>query len=225
MNDAITLTHLQRLEAESHPHHARGGVRSREAGHAVFGGQGFGGHAASGPQGVFPGDFRHFRCCMSIRPGNSGPCTSSATAWRRNPACSSSCIKIRRRAARHQPVRARLLAAHGHVEDPGTETGARQVSVSTRPSAARGATRRRAAPRSGCSPSARRSIAGIRRTSGPSYGICTTPRKRKGESIRVFPISNWTELDIWQYIHLENIPIVPLYLRRRDRPSSATACC
>ncbi|MGN6121847.1 MAG: sulfate adenylyltransferase subunit CysD [Sphingomonas oligoaromativorans] len=36
-------------------------------------------------------------------------------------------------------------------------------------------------------------------------------RKNKGESIRVFPISNWTELDIWQYIQLENIPIVPLY--------------
>ena len=36
-------------------------------------------------------------------------------------------------------------------------------------------------------------------------------RKHKGESIRVFPISNWTELDIWQYIYLENIPIVPLY--------------
>lgn len=36
-------------------------------------------------------------------------------------------------------------------------------------------------------------------------------RKHKGESIRVFPLSNWTELDIWQYIHLENIPIVPLY--------------
>jgi sulfate adenylyltransferase subunit 2 len=36
-------------------------------------------------------------------------------------------------------------------------------------------------------------------------------RKNKGESIRVFPLSNWTELDIWQYIHLENIPIVPLY--------------
>ena len=33
----------------------------------------------------------------------------------------------------------------------------------------------------------------------------------KGESIRVFPISNWTELDVWQYIHLEQIPIVPLY--------------
>jgi sulfate adenylyltransferase subunit 2 len=36
-------------------------------------------------------------------------------------------------------------------------------------------------------------------------------RKARGESIRVFPLSNWTELDVWQYIHLQNIPIVPLY--------------
>jgi sulfate adenylyltransferase subunit 2 len=43
-------------------------------------------------------------------------------------------------------------------------------------------------------------------------------RKAKGESIRVFPISNWTELDIWQYIHLENIPIVPLYFSAK-RPT------
>jgi sulfate adenylyltransferase subunit 2 len=42
-------------------------------------------------------------------------------------------------------------------------------------------------------------------------------RKNPGESIRVFPISNWTELDIWQYIHLENIPIVPLYFSQ-ERP-------
>ena len=42
-------------------------------------------------------------------------------------------------------------------------------------------------------------------------------RIRKGESIRVFPLSNWTELDIWQYIHLENIPIVPLYFAK-ERP-------
>ncbi len=40
-------------------------------------------------------------------------------------------------------------------------------------------------------------------------------RKNKGESIRVFPISNWTELDIWQYIHLENIPIPSLYLSKK----------
>jgi sulfate adenylyltransferase subunit 2 len=36
-------------------------------------------------------------------------------------------------------------------------------------------------------------------------------RTRKGESIRVFPLSNWTELDVWQYIYMERIPIVPLY--------------
>lgn len=40
---------------------------------------------------------------------------------------------------------------------------------------------------------------------------------QKGESIRVFPLSNWTELDIWQYIRLENIPIVPLYYAK-ERP-------
>jgi sulfate adenylyltransferase subunit 2 len=39
----------------------------------------------------------------------------------------------------------------------------------------------------------------------------------KGESIRVFPLSNWTELDVWQYIHLEKIPIVPLYFAK-ERP-------
>jgi sulfate adenylyltransferase subunit 2 len=43
-------------------------------------------------------------------------------------------------------------------------------------------------------------------------------RKSKGESIRVFPLSNWTELDIWQYIHLENIEIVPLYFAA-ERPT------
>jgi len=42
-------------------------------------------------------------------------------------------------------------------------------------------------------------------------------RKHKGESIRVFPLSNWTEIDVWQYIHRENIPIVPLYFAR-ERP-------
>jgi sulfate adenylyltransferase subunit 2 len=42
-------------------------------------------------------------------------------------------------------------------------------------------------------------------------------KKHRGESIRVFPLSNWTELDIWQYIYLENIPIVPLYFAA-ERP-------
>ena len=42
-------------------------------------------------------------------------------------------------------------------------------------------------------------------------------RMRKGECMRVFPLSNWTELDTWQYIHLQNIPIVPLYFAK-ERP-------
>src|SRR5437868_2124908 len=42
-------------------------------------------------------------------------------------------------------------------------------------------------------------------------------RIEPGESIRVFPLSNWTEMDVWQYIHLENIPIVPLYYAK-ERP-------
>jgi sulfate adenylyltransferase subunit 2 len=42
-------------------------------------------------------------------------------------------------------------------------------------------------------------------------------RKNKGESIRVFPLSNWTELDIWQYIYREQIPVVPLYFAK-ERP-------
>ena len=40
-------------------------------------------------------------------------------------------------------------------------------------------------------------------------------RVRPGESIRVFPLSNWTEIDVWQYIHEENIPVVPLYFAKQ----------
>ena len=39
-------------------------------------------------------------------------------------------------------------------------------------------------------------------------------RKNRGESIRVFPLSNWTELDVWQYIHVQQVPIVPLYFAK-----------
>ena len=42
-------------------------------------------------------------------------------------------------------------------------------------------------------------------------------RKKRGESIRVFPLSNWTELDVWEYVEQESIPIVPLYLAK-ERP-------
>ncbi|MEP0315966.1 sulfate adenylyltransferase subunit CysD [Hyphomonas sp.] len=49
------------------------------------------------------------------------------------------------------------------------------------------------------------------KTQRPELWNTYNAKKKKGESIRVFPISNWTELDVWQYIQLENIPIVPLY--------------
>ena len=49
------------------------------------------------------------------------------------------------------------------------------------------------------------------KTQRPELWSLYNTRKSKGESIRVFPLSNWTELDIWQYIHLEKIEIVPLY--------------
>ena len=50
------------------------------------------------------------------------------------------------------------------------------------------------------------------KTQRPELWRLYNTRKGPGESIRVFPLSNWTELDVWQYIHKEAIPIVPLYL-------------
>jgi sulfate adenylyltransferase subunit 2 len=55
------------------------------------------------------------------------------------------------------------------------------------------------------------------KTQRPELWRLYNARMNPGESIRVFPISNWTELDIWQYIQLENIPIVPLYFAA-ERP-------
>jgi sulfate adenylyltransferase subunit 2 len=51
----------------------------------------------------------------------------------------------------------------------------------------------------------------------PELSRLYNARKHRGESIRVFPLSNWTELDIWQYLYLENVPIVPLYYSK-ERP-------
>jgi len=51
----------------------------------------------------------------------------------------------------------------------------------------------------------------------PELWTLYNARKRPGESLRVFPLSNWTELDVWQYIYLEQIPIVPLYFAA-ERP-------
>ncbi|HEX5862778.1 MAG TPA: sulfate adenylyltransferase subunit CysD [Casimicrobiaceae bacterium] len=55
------------------------------------------------------------------------------------------------------------------------------------------------------------------KTQRPELWKLYNARKHKGESLRVFPLSNWTELDVWQYIYQQDIPIVPLYFAR-ERP-------
>jgi sulfate adenylyltransferase subunit 2 len=61
-------------------------------------------------------------------------------------------------------------------------------------------------------------MAGTRKNQRPELWSLYNTRKAPGESIRVFPISNWTELDIWAYIAEEEIPIVPLYFGKK-RPT------
>ena len=94
-------------------------------------------------------------------------------------------------------------------------------TASTRCSAAPAATRRRPGPRSGCSASATSSASGTRGTSGPSCGRSTTGGIHPGESIRVFPLSNWTELDVWHYIAREQIALPSDLLRARPRGGRA----
>ena len=119
--------------------------------------------------------------------------------------------------ARHRPDDARLRDPHRRDEDAGAPPGARPPSLRCR--------HRRSSPRrgdiagqgAGRSRSATPIIAGTRSASAPEPWRLYNTRKRRGESFRVFPLSNWTELDIWLYIEQEQIPIVPLYFAA-ERP-------
>jgi sulfate adenylyltransferase subunit 2 len=96
------------------------------------------------------------------------------------------------------------------VEDPGPEAGAGQVRLRRR--LRRRPPRRGEEPRQGAHLLVPQRAAPLGpKSQRPELWHLYNGRKQKGESIRCFPISNWTELDIWQYIYLENIPIVPLY--------------
>ena len=119
-------------------------------------------------------------------------------------------------AAEYQSITPRL-AYYTHVMKTQAFKQALETTVSTQRSAAHGAMRKRSAPRSAFSRSAHRPDRWDPKISVPSSGTCTTPQAQPGESIRVFPLSNWTELDIWQYIRAEAIPIVPLYFAA-ERP-------
>jgi sulfate adenylyltransferase subunit 2 len=121
-----------------------------------------------------------------------------------------------RRRAGHRPVQPRLPGAHRRDEDPGAEAGARPVRFDA---AFGGARRDEEKSR------AKERVFSFRnaqhrwdpKNQRPELWRLYNGRVRKGESIRVFPLSNWTELDIWQYIYQENLPIVPLYFAK-ERP-------
>ena len=81
---------------------------------------------------------------------------------------------------------------------------------SMQPSVAHEEMRRRLVPRNASSVIVTNSDSGTRRTSAQNSGTSSTA-ENMGEHFRVFPISNWTEMDVWQYIFLENIPMPSLY--------------
>jgi sulfate adenylyltransferase subunit 2 len=100
--------------------------------------------------------------------------------------------------------------AHRHHEDRGAQAGAQQIRLRCR--LWRGPPRRGEVPRQGAGLLLPRQVPPLgSEEPAPELWRVYNSQVNKGESIRVFPLSNWTELDIWQYIYLENIDIVPLY--------------
>ncbi len=83
--------------------------------------------------------------------------------------------------------------------------------ASTPPSAGPVVTRSEHGPRSGCSRSGMTSASGIPSASDRSHGPSTTRGSVQGEHVRVFPLSNWTELDVWQYIAEEKLEVPSIY--------------
>ena len=195
-----------------HSRHAGGGRGVRATGAALLRRQGFLGPLAPGPEGVssrpdpVPAAARRYRATSSPR------CTSSATASCRRSAPICACIATRTAlAAGANPWDLGTLKCCGFLKTRALLHRLEAPAVRRGHRAARGATRNDRAPRSGSSPSATSSASGIRRTSGRSCGICTTDGSTRARRIRIFPLSNWTELDVWRYIELESIPVVPLY--------------
>ncbi len=199
------------------PHHPRGGGRVRAAGAALLGRQGLGRHAAPGPEGLLagphplPGHARRHRPQLPRGARVPGPDRRRA---RRLAGRGLGAGVDRRRAGRSRspaPTRRATGCRPAPCSTPSPSTS------STPSSAAPAGTRRRPGPRSGSTPSATSSASGTRRTSDPSCGPSTTAATAPGEHIRVFPLSDWTELDIWQYIDDEGIELPSHLLRPPPR--------
>jgi len=127
---------------------------------------------------------------MSIRHGSSGRCTRCGRAWPPKAAWSCWCTEIPKPERRKQALdRYGFDAAFGGARRDEEKSRAKERILSFRTDQHR------------WDPKNQR----------PELWRVYNTRKEKGENFRAFPLSNWTELDIWQYIHAENIPIVPLY--------------
>ena len=211
------LTHLQRLEAESIHILREVAAEARESGPALLDRQGLVGPAASGAEGVLsrqaavPAAARRHDLEVPRHDRLPGPARAGARPRSHRP------HQPGRPRARHRSDHARLGSPHRRDEDAGAAPGARTNTASMRRSAARGATRRSRAPRSGFFRLRNAHHRWDPKRQRPEPWRLYNTRKRPGESLRVFPLSNWTELDVWLYIHQEKIPIVPLYFAA-ERP-------
>ena len=210
----MALSHLQRLEAEAIHIFREAVAETRAAGHALFGGQGQLGAAPPRPQGLpsraaafpsaarrhdveVPGDVR------ASRPRRGG----GGDGADRPP-------QPRGGGARDQPVRPWLARSTPRCGRP---TGSSRRSTSHRFDAAFGGARRdeeraRAKERIFSFRSAGHRWDPKRQR--PELWRLYNARKAKGESFRIFPISNWTELDVWQYVEAEGIEVVRALFRR-----------
>ncbi len=114
------------------------------------------------------------------------------------------------RRGRHalQPRRAGVHAAD---EDGGAARRAGRGRLRRGDRRLAAATRSAAGPRSGSSACGCPGIAGSRAASAPSCGTRSTRSSTPGQTMRSFPLSNWTEMDVWYYIRREGLPVVPLY--------------
>jgi sulfate adenylyltransferase subunit 2 len=160
---------------------------------------------------------RRFRCCMSTPPGSSATCIALP---RRLPERYGLELRVHINrtacATGVSPMTHGSDSAHPHHEDPGAEAGAGCRTLRRR--------HRRRAPRRRASRAKERvfsfrseGIAGIRRQQRPEPWNLYNTRIAPGESVRAFPLSNWTELDIWLYILRERIGAAAV-LRGAERP-------
>ena len=218
----LPLTHLDRLEAES-IHILRETVAEADAaGHALFDRQGFGGDAAPGAKAFFPAPLPF-------------PLLHVDTGWKfrdmyalRDKVAAEPGDRADRLQESRRPRRAGINPFdHGplHTDMWKTE-GLKQALDKYGFDAAFGGARRDEEKSR-----AKERIFSFRdrnhrwdpKRQRPELWSLYNVRKNKGESVRVFPLSNWTELDVWQYILREGIEIVPLYFAASARWWSATA--